>query len=110
MKTVVLLAAAATALSVAPAAFADDPSKVVVFEQSQLATAEGLQELRADIHDAAEDVCVVPAQPTLSERRMRSQCIEGAVEAAEAQLQQKLADLGTRQFAQIVIQAEADIN
>ena len=61
MKSLILFAAAATALSAAP---------------------------------------VAPANPTYAERRAQAECVEAAIEAGEAQLQQKLADAGLRRFAE----------
>ncbi len=100
MKSLILFAAAATALSAAPVAFADDTQAYVSYERNQLTSARGLAELRYDIREAAESVCIAPENPSLRERQLRTQCIDDAVEAAEAQLQQKLASLGLRQFAQ----------
>lgn len=100
MKTLALIAAAATALSAAPVAFADDTQAVVSYEQSQLTSARGLAEVRYEIHQAAEDVCIAPRNANLAERRERAECIEAAIEAAEAQLQTKLASLGVRQLAE----------
>ncbi len=101
MKSLILFAAAATALTAAPVALADEkPQTVVEYSASDLTSAEGVAQLRADIHEAAEDVCIAPAQPTLSERRQRAECIDGAVAGAEAQLEDKIAALGVRHLAE----------
>jgi UrcA family protein len=100
MKTFILLAAGATALSVAPAAFADDPQAVVTFNNAELASQAGLAAIRTDIRSAAEDLCIAPVRPTLREHRMRQACVADAIEAAEAQLEQKVAALNLRYFAE----------
>ncbi|MCP2671632.1 UrcA family protein [Maricaulaceae bacterium EIL42A08] len=100
MKSLILFAAAATALSAAPVAFADDHEAVITYEQSQLGSARGVADLRYEIRQAAEEVCVAPANPTYAERRAQAECVEAAIEAGEAQLQQKLADAGLRRFAE----------
>jgi UrcA family protein len=101
MKSLIFLAASATALIAAPAAFAeDDPQAVVEFGTAELTSQAGLSALRGKIHDAAETVCVAPHRPTLSERRLQSACIANAIAGAEAQLQQKIAALEPRYFAE----------
>ena len=100
MKSFILFAAAATALSAAPAALASDPEAVITYEQSQLGSARGVAELRYEIREAAEGVCLAPANPTYAERRAQAECVEAAIASAEEQLQQKLADAGLRRFAE----------
>lgn len=101
MKSLIFLVASATALFVAPAALAeDDPQAVVEFETAELTSPAGLAALRVKIHNAAETVCVAPHRPTVRERRLQGACIASAIEAAEAQLQQKIAALEPRYFAE----------
>ncbi len=108
MKSFVLFAAAAAALSAAPAAFADDPQAVITYQQSQLTSIQGVAALRAEIREAAEDVCVTSDFPSLSERRAQASCVQSAIEAGEAQLRQKLADAGLRHLAEAPAARAAD--
>lgn len=99
MKTAMLIAAGAAALSLAPAALADAPTEYVDYNPAELTHAEGVDRIKARIARTAERVCSTPSRPTLRERQLRQACVAEAIEKAEAQLERRVALARARQLA-----------
>ena len=99
MKTLTLIAASAALLIGAGAATAEDLQTSVRYNPADLATAAGQAAVHAEIEAAAREVCVVDDMRDLELRAQRRACIADAVENAEAQLRQKIADAGLRYYA-----------
>lgn len=101
MKTPLIALSALVALSGAAVAQPEQPTAEIIVGHGALASAEGLAALRAQIVDAAEDVCQVARGQELELRRERQACIAEAVAEGERQLQQKLAQAEERRFASV---------
>lgn len=99
MKTAMLIAAGAAALSLAPAAAAEPPTGYVDYDPIELTHEEGRDRIKARIADTAERVCMSPTRPTLRARQLRQLCVDEAIEQAEAQLERHVAEMRARRLA-----------
>ncbi|WP_203291812.1 UrcA family protein [Maricaulis parjimensis] len=106
-----LLAATATLTLLAPATLASDAnrqSETVVFDATDLHNPNAVAEIRAELLDAAEKLCVERGLRGLDRARVEQQCIEATFAAADFRLEQRLADAsnGSSRFAMTLVRSE----
>lgn len=97
--TAKIVAASAIAFAGFGAVHAAPPQLDVEFTTGQLMSAQGRAAIQERIQDAAEDVCAVDDRRDLSLRAEQRSCIAEAVQAAQAQLQIKMAEASERRLA-----------
>lgn len=68
------------------------PTSLVKFEREQLQSTQGQAEVRAQITQAADDVCALPSSRQLHMRRLQQACVDDAIADGERQLEQKIGE------------------
>jgi UrcA family protein len=99
-KLISLSVLAASALAISTPTFATAKTKVVKFEDIDLASAQGQELLKARIKQAVKHVCASPRAITPADIMDRSMCEQRALASAMPKARQKIAAyLETRRFA-----------